>query len=108
MARPCAALAALLLALACATVAGRDLLQTGSISNAADGDAAVLPVVPPLAPASASAGNDDDDWRGLAHNVMTFTLADMPADAAANASVALGYLFAPLLLRRGPLGARGR
>jgi hypothetical protein len=32
-------------------------------------------------------------------------MAAMPAGAAGDASVAAGYLFAPLLLRRGPMGA---
>ena len=46
------------------------------------------------------AGTDADDL-----SEMLMTLGPMPANAAANASIAVGYLLAPLLLRRGPMGA---
>ena len=34
------------------------------------------------------------------------TLGAMPADAVANSSIVMGYVLAPLMLRRGPIGAQ--
>ena len=34
------------------------------------------------------------------------TLAAMPADALTNSSIIMGYVLAPLMLRRGPIGAQ--
>jgi hypothetical protein len=39
---------------------------------------------------------------------MMMTMAPMPEGAAGNASVAMGFILAPLMLRRGPMGAQAQ
>jgi hypothetical protein len=55
------------------------------------------------AAAAACAAGEAGDAR--THRGVVMTMASLPAGAAGNASVAAGYLLAPLLLRRGPMGA---